>query len=121
MHRCILSQQVASTNAILFLTFGRHKSCSTPQLAQILFFDLKRSIPTCQTMEASTKEQPEPLEHLELREPPAPTDRAAAPQPQVRLVQPDREQEPAPQRLYHKQHTTTARRSLRLLRKRKTM
>jgi ElaB/YqjD/DUF883 family membrane-anchored ribosome-binding protein len=44
MQRCILSQQVASTNAILFLAFCRHKSCSTLRLAQILFHDLKRSI-----------------------------------------------------------------------------
>jgi ElaB/YqjD/DUF883 family membrane-anchored ribosome-binding protein len=44
MHGCILSQQVASTNAILFRTFCRHKSCSNVRTAQILFHDLKRSI-----------------------------------------------------------------------------
>jgi ElaB/YqjD/DUF883 family membrane-anchored ribosome-binding protein len=44
MQGCILSQQDAGTNAMAFLTFCRHKSCSTLRLAQILFHDLKRSI-----------------------------------------------------------------------------
>src|SRR5215213_798090 len=113
---CILSQQDARTNAILFPAFCRHKSCSTLQLAQkFLFDDLKRSIPICQTMEALTKERPE---QQEPREPPAPPDQAASPEPQALPAQ--REQEPEPRPLYHKQLTTTVRRSPTPLRKRKT-
>src|SRR5215216_3447000 len=107
---CILSQQVARTNAILFHTFCRHKSCSIVQLAQNLFRDLKRSIPICQTMEASTKEQ------LELEQPVREEQEHTAPQP----VRPAR-LEPAQLPLYRKPHMTTVRRSLKSLLRPKTM
>src|SRR6185437_5356717 len=94
---CILSQQVAITNAILLRVFCRHKACRNVRLAQILFLDLRRSIKTCQKMEASTTQPPAPPEQLQAR--------PAAPEPQPP---------------YHKPRMTTVRKSPKSLPRRKT-